>query len=393
MSEVKELKTDTPGAAGHAVLRGPALGGVREAIEEDLKPNLKQIDSGGEYPERFMRRLGAAGGFAQGVPVGLGGSGAGITGTIRVMEEVSAECLSTGFCVWCQTVCGWYIQNGGSDYLKDEVLPGIANGEILAATGLSNPMKHFSGIERIKIHAEPDGSGGYTLNGAIPWVSNVGHEHYFAVVASVGGAEGGYMMAVIRGDDPGVTLGHGGHFIALEGSSTYSVTLRDVHVPGESVLASPAKDYIVRIRPGFVLTQAGFGLGLTQSCIELMKRANRGSRGVPNGFLEDQAEDIEADLDAARSKTYALAEEIGCGDTGALDPPRPGLMPEVVEARIAASELSLRASQAAMLHMGAAGYRSGSAAERKVREAYFVAVVTPAIKQLKKNLHDMKRTG
>jgi hypothetical protein len=46
-----------------------------------------------------------------------------------------------------------------------------------------------------------------------------------------------------------------------------------------------------------------------------------------------------------------------------------------------------------MLHMGAAGYRSGSAAERKVREAYFVAVVTPAIKQLKKNLHDMKRAG
>lgn len=273
------------------------------------------------------------------------------------------------------------------------MLPGVAGGEVLAATGLSNPMKHFSGIERIKIHAEPDRkSEGYTLNGAIPWVSNVGPEHYFAVVASVGGAEGGgYMMAVIRGDELGVTLGHGGHFIALEGSSTYSVTLRDVHVPPESVLASPAEDYIARIRPGFVLTQTGFGLGLTQSCIELMKRANRGSRGVPNGFLEDQAEDIETDLEAARSKTYALAEEIGCGDKGSLDPPRPGLMPEVVEVRIDASELSLRASQAAMLHMGAAGYRSGSAAERKVREAYFVAVVTPAIKQLKKNLHDMKQ--
>ena len=42
-----------------------------------------------------------------------------------------------------------------------------------------------------------------------------------------------------------------------------------------------------------------------------------------------------------------------------------------------------------MLHMGAAGYRSGSAAERKLRESYFVAIVTPALKHLKKLQHDM----
>lgn len=109
MSEVKELKTDTRGTAGANGLPEHVLGGVREAVEEDLKPNLKRIDAGGEYPERFMRRLGAVGGFAQGTPEALGGAGAGIEGTIRVTEEVAAECLSTGFCVWCQTVCGWYI--------------------------------------------------------------------------------------------------------------------------------------------------------------------------------------------------------------------------------------------------------------------------------------------
>lgn len=305
------------------------LAGVREAIEEELEPNLKWIEASGEYPERFMRRLGAAGGFAQGAPAALGGAGAGIAGTIRVMEEVAAECLSTGFCVWCQTVCGWYIQNSENERLKTEALPGILTGETLAATGLSNPMKHFSEIERIKLRARPEGDGGYTLNGAISWVSNVGTEHYFAVVAGVEGEAGGYVMALLRGDDPGVALGHGGRFIALEGSSTYSVTLREAPVPGWRVLASLAEEYIARIRPGFVLTQTGFGFGLARSCIDLMRRANTGSRGVTNGFLDDRAEDIEADLDAARSKTYALAEEIGCGDTELLDLTRPGLMAEV----------------------------------------------------------------
>ena len=37
-----------------------------------------------------------------------------------------------------------------------------------------------------------------------------------------------------------------------------------------------------------------------------------------------------------------------------------------------------------MLHAGAAGYKAGAATERKLRESYFVAIVTPALKHLKK---------
>jgi len=48
------------------------------------------------------------------------------------------------------------------------------------------------------------------------------------------------------------------------------------------------------------------------------------------------------------------------------------------------------AAHAAMLHCGARGYVANGAAQRRLREAYFVAIVTPAIKQLKKMLADMK---
>jgi alkylation response protein AidB-like acyl-CoA dehydrogenase len=62
---------------------------------------------------------------------------------------------------------------------------------------------------------------------------------------------------------------------------------------------------------------------------------------------------------------------------------------EVLQVRIAGSELALKAANAAMLHLGAKGYLLRNPAQRRLREAYFVAIVTPAIKHLKKELHDM----
>jgi len=69
--------------------------------------------------------------------------------------------------------------------------------------------------------------------------------------------------------------------------------------------------------------------------------------------------------------------------------PDPGYWRAVIEARLAAGEASVAAAHAAMLHCGARGYVAGGAAQRRLREAYFVAIVTPATKQLKKMLADM----
>ncbi|MGI4787374.1 MAG: acyl-CoA dehydrogenase family protein [Janthinobacterium lividum] len=356
---------------------------LQSAIAEDLRPFVSDIDRKGHYPKPFMQRIGAIGGFGLGVPKEYGGAGFGAAGTIRVMEEVSKECLSTGFCVWCQTVCGWYIQNGESDYLKSEYLPQIGSGQKLAGTGMSNPMKHFADIEKIRVNAVRR-AGGFVLNGALPWVSNAGQDHCFAAVAYLPD-EGSYLMAIIPGDQPGLTHGDGGHFIALEGSSTHNAIFKDVFIPNDFVLAEPCKEYIARIRPGFVLTQTGFGLGLVESCIELMRRSND-RVGHVNCYLDDGPDEIEADLENTRRRVYALACEIGCGENEL----GPEATPEAVQCRIQTSELALRASQAAMLHAGAAGYRTGSAAERKLRESYFVAVVTPALKHLKKLQHDMQ---
>ncbi|GAC1389114.1 MAG: acyl-CoA dehydrogenase family protein [Ktedonobacteraceae bacterium] len=362
----------------------PLLVPLQAAIAQGLRPNIQRIDVHGEYPKAFMQQVGMLGGFKQGTPTEFSGTGRGIRCTIQVMEEIAKECLSTGFITWCQTVCAWYIQNGESEYLKEQVLPKVITGEILAGTGLSNPMKHFAGIEKIHITAKRC-TNGYILNGAIPWVSNVNEDHYFAVVAKIV-EEDAYLMAVVPGNLVGLSLGNGGHFIALEGSSTYSCAFKNAFVPTDYILASPCKEFIPRIQPGFILTQTGFGLGLVSSCVELMKRTNEAKHHV-NRFLDDQVEDIENALCKAQQYTYTLADEIGCGQQAV----RPECLKDVVQARILVSELSLRASQAAMLHAGASGYRLHCAFERKLRESYFVAIVTPALKHLKKVLYELEQ--
>ncbi|MEL6385165.1 MAG: acyl-CoA dehydrogenase family protein [Cyanobacteria bacterium J06626_18] len=363
-----------------------ATGAVRATVEKVLVPKVADIDLKGEYPAQVMHQLGSVGAFAHAVAPEHGGTGLGLKGAVQSIEEVSKACLSTGFMTWCQVACTWYLQNTDNQALKAALLPDIATGRKLAGTGLSNPMKHFADIEKIALTAEPV-EGGYKVKGMLPWVSNLGPGHAFGIAARIVDSDD-YMMAVVADDLEGMSLRCNAHFIALEGTGTYSCLFRDAFVPDAMVLAAPCEEYVDCIRPGFILTQVGMGLGLAASCVELMKRSNK-RLGHVNHFLDDQAENIEADIEVARDRTYTLADTLDrC--SGKIDAQ---LMREVIQSRIAAAELSLRAAQAAMLHAGARAYVHGSAPERKLREAYFVAIVTPALKQLKKMLFAMQENA
>jgi alkylation response protein AidB-like acyl-CoA dehydrogenase len=355
---------------------------LKMAIAKNLAPKVQDIDLKGEYPRDFMHQVGILGGFGQAVSREFGGSGNGLTNAIQVIEAISQECLCTGFITWCQIACAWYMQNSDNEYLKKNVLPKIATGKVLGGTGLSNPMKHFAGIEKIALVAERK-SKGYIINGLLPWVSNLGSGHYFGIAAKISNSEQ-YLMAIVCESMSGLSLKQNAHFIALEGSSTFSCVFRDVFVPDEFILAAPCREYVNLIRPGFILTQVGLGLGLVASCIKIMELTNKKTENV-NCFLEDQVQDIATALQVAQVNTYSLASEINYQK----EPIESDLFKEVIQARIVGSELSLRAAHAAMLHTGARGYLHGNKAERKLRESYFVAIVTPALKQLKKMLSEL----
>ncbi len=357
------------------------LAGITTLINDRLAPHVLDIDIKGEYPAKFLHELGAIGGFGALVAPQFGGTGRGLKNAIQIIEAISRVCISTGFLAWAQNACAWYLQNSGNALIRNSVLPRIANGTALGGTGQSNAMKSCAEIEDNRLQAVRVG-GGYRINGVLPWVSNIGTDHYFHVGVEIA-QEPGLMIALLHGDHPGLTLSRNAHFIALEGTRTFACQFRDVFVSDDAVVAHPREfgNFRARTKSVFILMQTGMALGLTDACVNMMKRSNK-THGHVNRFLDDQVEDIEAALLEARTTCYRLADKITATPHGNHEH-------DTLTARLLGSELSLKAAHSAMLHLGAKGYLINNAAQRRLREAYFIAIVTPAIKHLRKELHDM----
>lgn len=361
------------GMASNAAAMLEATGDI---VERDLKPLTVKIDLEGLYPEQVMRQLGQAGAFRPHLPALDPAGRHDLGATIQAMARVSHECMSTGFAMWCQDTCAWYLQNAANGQVREDWLEKVAGGQVLAGTGMSNTMKAFAGIEPLRLTGKRV-DGGYIVNGALPWVSNLGEDHVFGTMFTLGGEPERRVMALIDCASEGFELKLAAHFTGMEGTRTFACIFDDVFVPDAMVIDEDGAGFLRRARAGIVLLQFGMGLGNIQGCIDLCRDVEP-LLGHVNCFLDDRPEELQAELDDAREAVLALAEE-PFDDSD-------DYFREILQLRLAASELALRASQSAMLHTGAKGYLHTAPAQRKLRESYFVAIVTPAIKHLRKEL-------
>lgn len=354
----------------------PTLVGDHAATH--LRPLAQAIDREKYYPEKYLRELGALGGFAALGSAHEGGSDLGLAEQIAVIRAVGRECGSTAFTAWCQSACAWYLHQSRNPTVKARYLADVLQGRLLAGTGMSNTIKHLAGIEKHFLRAHRV-DGGYALSGALPWVSNLGAGHVFAATALTDTDE--YVMLMLHCNAKGLSLKPCAEFCALEGTRTLTVTCRDVRVDDSEVLAQPPEfaDYIQRIKAGFILLQIGIGAGIIDACIDII-RAN--SKTATNGFLDHDAASLQQQLDTAWDETERLA--------AAVDAENHAILP-ALQLRAAAAELSLAAAESAALHAGAKGYLMHHPAQRRTREALFVAIVTPALKHLRKEIADLQQ--
>jgi alkylation response protein AidB-like acyl-CoA dehydrogenase len=281
--------------------------------------------------------------------------------------------------MWCQAVCGLYLEQSGNPALTGDALMQIASGQRLGGTALSNPMKSYAQIESLLLKATPV-DGGYVVNGTLPWVSNLGPDHCCGAIAAVetdGQSLGKELMFLLRCDAPGVTMRDCPSFSAMEGTGTWALHLKDYFVGAGELIADPAKPTIARIRAAFVMLQCGMAVGITQGAIDSMW-AVEAQLGHVNQFLEDRPDALQAELDALTERVMKMAETPFDGSTE--------FFIDVLDARAHGAELCLRAAQSALMHQGARGYLMSSDVQRRVRESHFVAIVTPAIKHLRKEI-------
>ena len=344
---------------------------VGELSQQILDPVA--IDKG-YYPVKEMCELAKRGAFA----AHLTSQGSRFATAIDSTAQIAQVCGTTGFLSWCHQVMGFYLDQSQNTALKDKMLLNHVLGNTFGGTALSNPMKTWANIEPMILRAKK-AEGGYRVSGTLPWISHIAPHQYCGAVATVEqvGGTNFDIFFVLEFDDERKgqwRLNPCPTFSGMEGSSTWQIELNDYFVPTDSIIADPAKPFIERIRATFVLMQLGIGIGIIQGAIGDI-RAVENQLGHVNQFLEDQADGLQLALDGAIARTHELAQT-------PFDPSKDYLL-DVLDLRIQGAKLSLRATQAALLHQGARGYLMSANPQRRIREAQFVAIVTPAIKHLR----------
>ncbi|WP_338473169.1 acyl-CoA dehydrogenase family protein [Niallia sp. XMNu-256] len=340
---------------------------LQTIIEKELKPYVRKIDTEAFYAESYLRKLGEEGFFSS--------ENKSVTQYIvnemELVGETAKVCMTTAFCVWCHLAALTYVRNTKNAGLKNKLLPSLEKGEILAGTGLSNPMKYYAGFEKLHLSAKPT-DGGYIVSGVLPSVSNLGEDHWFGFVAGINETE--QIMCIVPCNAEGLKLKERVDYLGLNGSATYACSFTDVFISNEWVVSEDAKGFIEEIRPAFLSYQIPLGLGVTQASVTSIEKVCQRQNGC-NQYLTKQPEDLKEKEQLIQKKLDSIysSDRLNWKDIAAV--------------KLETSYLTLDAAQASMLHNGSAGYIQDSPPSRRLREAYFFANLTPTIKHLEKILN------
>src|ERR1700716_629849 len=157
---------------------------------KNLAPQAAAIDEGTVYPDELLRRLGDVGAWGSHQPEN---GQADLRCAIQSIAALGEVCGATAFMAWCQNTLVWYASNSDNPKLVAKFADKFASGQILGGTGLSNPMKSFFGIEKLKLKGRKV-EGGYVAQGPRAWVSNLGPDHYFGTIFEREDEPGGIVM-------------------------------------------------------------------------------------------------------------------------------------------------------------------------------------------------------
>lgn len=337
-------------------------------IEDKLKPYLIEIDEGSYYPKDFIRTLFKEGYFKED----------DIKNNSEVIEKVSESCLTTGFCLWCQLAFSTYLKNAEAPYFKRDLQQKLLSGEILGATGLSNPMKSFNDLETFNLSHHYDENQQLIVNGRLPAISNIGPDHYFGAISKNASSDE-LVMFIVQANQTGITMQEMSHFLGVNGSATFSIDIHHVLIPEEHIITHNAKAFASQIRPQFVALQIPIALGAIRSSLDLIHQFSHAQNGI-NQYLEYDVQVFENQYDQIRKQFYDVLEKNVLQNK----------FEDLIELKKSAGYLLLDVNQASMVNGGSKAYAYHSPQARKLKEGFFFAALTPTLRHLGKLQEELK---
>src|SRR5690348_13540565 len=212
---------------------------VRQFMETEMRPLLREYDRAEKFPAEQIRRLGELGCCGMLIPEEYGGSATDAVTYALMIEEVARVCASTAVTLSVtNSVAAAPILKHGTEAQKKRYLPRLARGEILGGFCLTEPGAG-SDAAGIQTRAVRDGDS-YVISGTKSWVTNGGFSDVYVVFAKTDPAAGsrGVTAFLVEPSCPGFRVSRYEDKMGLRLSRSAEILFEDCRVPAENLLGA-----------------------------------------------------------------------------------------------------------------------------------------------------------
>jgi alkylation response protein AidB-like acyl-CoA dehydrogenase len=288
---------------------------VRDFAEREIAPLAEELDEREEFSVELTRKMGELGLLGCFVPTRYGGSEMGYTSYAIAVEELARVDGSQAATIAAGNSLGiGPIYYYGTEPQREEWLPKLCSGEMLAAFGLTEPNAGSdAGASRTRAELDGDhwiinGSKIFITNGATPLTGVV------IVQAVTGGERTGkpeLSCLIVPRDAPGFTAREMKKKMMWRASNTAELFFEDCVVPKENLLGKRGDGFhqMLSTLDRGRLAIAAMGLGGSQGAFEMaLEYANsRVQFGRPIASFQTIAfklADMATEIELARNLLY-----------------------------------------------------------------------------------------
>ena len=287
---------------------------VRRFAEAEILPHVERYEREERYPSELIAKLPALGLLGPMIPEEYGGSFTDVVTYGVICEELARVdwVIASVVSVANSLVAGSLLRFGTKPQ-KDRYLPGIARGEIVCSTCLTEPRGGTDLGNMDTTASKVD--GGWLLNGTKVFISHAEHARLFFIVATIDRDlkhKGVTAFVADPREMKGMTLGEF-PMRTLKRDKLAEVHFENTFVPDAAVLGKPGGGFPIL---GSALDMGRYSVaarcvGQSQRALDLaipyaLERQAFGQRIAEFQLVQDKIADMVARTEQARLLVYRL---------------------------------------------------------------------------------------
>jgi alkylation response protein AidB-like acyl-CoA dehydrogenase len=342
---------------------------VRDLVRERVAPRAAEIDEKGEFARDIYKLFAENDLLGVPFPAEYGGLGGSFLTYVKVVEEVSKACASSGLMIAVQELGALALIIAGSEALKQKYLPKISSGEYISAYALSEAGSGSDAAGSMRTRAEKRGDT-YILNGNKVWITQGSVADIVTVFAVTDPDKGpnGISAFVVEKTFPGFKVGKLEKKMGIRGSPTCELIFENCEVPAENILGAEGTGFrtamkvLDKSRPGIAAQAVGIAQGALDYAANYANE--RIAFGKPIGQqqgIQFMLADMRVEVEAARLLLYEAARK--------CDESSPDLTLWAALAKLKAGDTAMKVTTDAVQILGGFGYSTEYPVERMMRDA------------------------